>query len=193
MVNIKNLIANYQLNRRKSSVDWELLDFPSVLSRPKQVLVCLPSNLRQLTLVKQFLPHLSDLFKPAEITLLAVPGIKITDIFPSRGFNILTPTADQTTWSGLAKKSYLKVLQSHKFDLVLDLNLERSNFTSSVLLAFPAAVRIGRGNHLGQPFYNLEVKTKYLRDERNIYRSLLETLGLLKNSRGSLSKSQTSS
>ena len=44
------------------------------------------------------------------------------------------------------------------------------------------AVRIGRGNHLGQPYYNLEIKTKYLRDERNIYRSLLETIKLIKES-----------
>ncbi len=47
--------------------------------------------------------------------------------------------------------------------------------------SFPRAVRIGRGNHLGIPYYNLEIKTKYLRDERNIYRSLLETLSALMN------------
>ncbi|MEW5995070.1 MAG: hypothetical protein AB1744_11845, partial [Candidatus Zixiibacteriota bacterium] len=147
-----------------------------------------PGNLRQLTLVKQFLPSLTELFKTADITLLAVPGVKIADIFPRKGFRILTPTPDQTTWTGLAKRNYLKLLQQQQFDLLLDLNLELSVFTSSVLLAFPNAVRIGRGNHLGQPYYNLEIKTKYLRDERNIYRSLLEMISLLKDGRNTCRK-----
>ncbi len=182
-MSIRNLVATAKLNRRKVNVHSEILDFPGVLTKPKQILVCLPGNLRQLTFVKQFLPTLTELFKPAEITLLSMPGIKIADIFPRKGFHILTPTSDQMTWSGLAKKNYLKLLQENKFDLLLDLNLESSYFTSSILLGFPKAVRIGRGNHLGEPFYNLEIKTKYLRDERNIYRSLLETLSLLKSSR----------
>jgi len=184
-MNVRNFVADFKLNRRKAKVVPATFDFPTVLSRPKQILVCLPGNLRQLTLVKQFLPMLAELFRPAEITLLSMPGIKIADIFPRKGFRILTPTSDQTTWSGLAKTSYLRLLQENKFDLLLDLNLESSHFTSSILLGFPNAVRIGRGNHLGRPFYNLEIKTKYLRDERNIYRSLLETLSLLKNSQSS--------
>jgi hypothetical protein len=182
-MSLKTFVARLKLNQLKSKVDTEVFDFPAVLFRPKRVLVCLPSSLRQLTIVKQFLPALTDLFKPAEITLLPTPGMKITDIFPRKGFNILSPTLDQVSWSGLPKKSYLRTLQSYHFDLLLDLNLEVSLFTSSVLLSFPKALRIGRGNHLGRPFYNLEIKTKYLRDERNIYRSLLETLRLLKNSR----------
>ena len=182
-MSLRDYVAKIKLNSRKAKADSERFDFPAALHKPKQVLVCLPGTLRQLTLVKQFLPTLVELFKPAEITLLSMPGIRIADIFPRKGFRILTPTSDQTTWSGLAKKNYLKLLQESKFDLLLDLNLEASYFTSSVLLGFPKAVRIGRGNHLGQPFYNLEIKTKYLRDERNIYRSLLETLSLFKNSR----------
>ena len=81
--------------------------------------------------------------------------------------------------SGLPKKTYLSVLTDNEYDLILDLNFNRTNFTSMVLLNFPQAIRIGKGNHLGQPFYNLEIKTKYLRDERNMYRSLIETLACL--------------
>jgi len=117
------------------------------------------------------------------VTLLSMPGIKVHDIYPRKGFHILSPSTDQLTWSGLPKKSYLKTLQDEKYDLVIDLNLEQSTFTSGILLSFPKALRVGRGNHLGEPFYNLEIKTKYLRDERNIYRSLFEMLAILKNSR----------
>jgi len=182
-MSVKDFIARIKLERLKNKVETKAFDFPAVLHRPAQVLVCLPGNLRQLTIVKQFLPALSELFRPAEVTLLSMPGVKIADIFPRKGFRILTPTSDQITWSGLAKKSYLKLLQENKFDLLLDLNLGSSYFTSSVLLGFPKSLRIGRGNHLGRPFYNLEIKTKYLRDERNIYRSMLDTLSLLKSSR----------
>jgi hypothetical protein len=179
---LKSIVAGIKIRQNARRMETETLVFPDSLKNPKHILVCLPGGLRELTLVKQFLPTITDLFKPADIALLCVPGLKVNDIFPRKGFQILSPSSDQLTWSGLPKRSYTDLLKDMKFDLVLDLNLEQSNFTSSILLSFPHAVRIGRGNHLGRPFYNLEIKTKYLRDERNIYRSLLETLQLIKES-----------
>ena len=121
------------------------------------------------------------MFKAASVSLITIPGVKVHDIYPRRGFQILTPTTDQLSWSGLPKASYITTLQGYKFDMLLDFNLQFSYFTSTVLLSFPDAIRIGRGNHLGQPFYNVEIKTRYLRDERNIYRSVLDTLEKIVN------------
>lgn len=177
---IRNIIARIQLRQIKNRMPAEQFVFPNVLKSPKHILICLPGGLRELTLVKQLLPTISELFKKADIVLLSMPGVKVNDIFPRKGFQILSPTYEHLTWIGLAKKSYIKMLKELEFDLVLDLNLRHSNFTSSILLNFPKAVRIGRGNHRGKPFYNLEIKTKYLRDERNIYRSLLETISTIK-------------
>ena len=154
--------------------------FPGALKNPKQVLVCLPGGLRELTIVKQFLPTIQELFKPATISLLTSPDIRVADILPRKGFNIITSTTDHAGWTGLPKKSFIESLQKIKFDTVLDLNLDQSVFTSAILLAFPSALRIGRGNHRGIPYYNLEIKTKYLRDERNIYRSMLDMLHYIK-------------
>jgi hypothetical protein len=178
---VKDILASVQIGRMKRRVEGRELSFPEDLLKPKHILVCLPGGLRELTLVKQLLPSITQLFKPADITLLALPGVKVYDIYPRKGFQILTPSLDQVTWSGLPKKSYFSTLDDQKFDAILDLNLKASHFTSSVLLRYPEAIRIGRGNHLGAPFYNLEIKTKYLRDERNIYRSLLATLGTIMN------------
>lgn len=178
---LRNFVGSIQIGMRKKRTQDRVWSFPGDLQKPKHILVCLPEALRELTLVKQLLPTITQLFKPADITLLALPGVKVYDIYPRKGFQILTPASDQVTWSGLPKKAYLAMLADHKFDTVLDLNLKESLYTSSVLLNFPDAIRIGRGNHLGRPFYNLEIKTKYLRDERNIYRSLLTTLGTVMN------------
>ncbi|UCC43308.1 MAG: hypothetical protein JSU65_09175 [Candidatus Zixiibacteriota bacterium] len=178
---LKDIVGNIQLSRARRRMQSGPLTFPTALLNRKHVLVCLPAGLRELTMVKQFLPAIAQLFKPADITLLSMPGIRLNDIYPRKGFQILTPTADQLSWAGLPKSNYLEHLRSHGFDTVLDLNLELSKFTSTVLLNFPDAIRIGRGNHLGEPYYNLEIKTKYLRDEKNIYRSLLETVGLMMN------------
>lgn len=179
-MNFKGAIARVRLSKLRRRMESATFSFPGALQTPKQILVCLPGELRELTLLKQFLPDIRDLFKPGTVTLLSMPGLQIADIFPRKGFNVLTPSGDQMTWSGLAKKSYIEFLRNYKFDVVLDLNLGESLFTSSVLLNYPEALRIGRGNHLGQPFYNVEIKTRYLRDERNIYRSLIETLKNLK-------------
>ncbi len=181
MTGIKNFVANIKVRQIARRMKPEAVRFPEALQTPRHILVCLPGGLRELTLVKQFLPSITDLFKPADIVLLSMPGVRVTDIFPRKGFQILSPTPDQITWSGLPKKSYLDMLKDLKIDLVLDLNFDASNFTSSILLSFPRAVRIGRGNHRGDPYYNLEIKTKYLRDERNIYRSLLDIIGGIKN------------
>jgi len=178
---VKGFLAALQVGHIRKNIERSELSFPGALLRPRHILVCLPAGLRELTLVKQFLPTITHLFKQADISLLAMPGIKVYDIYPRKGFQILTPSADQLTWTGLPKRSYLKHLSEQKFDMILDMNLQQSHFTSTVLLSFPKAVRIGRGNHLGEPFYNLEIKTKCLRDERNIYESLLETLGSMIN------------
>ena len=178
---LRDFVASVQIGMKKKKVKGRQLSFPADLQKPKHVMVCLPEGLRELTLVKQLLPTIAHLFKPADITLLALPGVKVYDMYPRKGFQILTPAMEQVSWSGLPKKSYLAMLAEHQFDTILDLNLKESFFTSTVLLYFPEAVRIGRGNHLGSPFYNLEIKTKYLRDERNIYRSLLVTLGTVMN------------
>jgi hypothetical protein len=174
---IRHYIATFQISRVKRKAELTPFNIPGDLFRVQHLLVLLPAGLRELTLVKQFLPTISQLFKHADITLLAMPGIQVTDIYPRKGFQIITPGVDQLGWSGLPKKAFMSVLQGYNFDMILDMNLEDSHFTSAVLLSFPKSIRIGRGNSLGGPYYNLEIKTKYLRDERNIYRSILETLG----------------
>lgn len=193
MSKFKSIIARWQINKLKRNIEQHQINFPSDLLSPKNVLVCLPATLRELTLVKQFLPNISTLFKPANLALLAVPGVKVADIYPRKGYQILTPSMDQLTWAGMPKKSYLQTLKDYKFDMILDLNLGSSTFTSAVLLNFPKAIRVGRGNHRGIPFYNLEIKTKYLRDERNIYRSLLETLATITNRQPENNRSGVSS
>ena len=180
-MSLRSLVGRIKLNRLKNRMEPQQLVFPSSLTRPKHILVCLPGGLRELTLLKQFLPTIKEMFKATEITLLSQPGVRVNDIYPRKGFHILSPSADQTTWTGLPKKSYIKMLKEYEFDLVLDLNLKPSPFTSAILLSFPSAVRVGRGNQLGRPFYNLEIKTRYLRDERNIYRSMLKTLSIIKS------------
>lgn len=174
---IRHYIATFQISRVKRKAELTPFSIPGDLFRVRHMLVLLPAGLRELTLVKQFLPTISQLFKHADITLLAMPGIQVTDIYPRKGFQIITPAVDQLGWSGLPKKAFMSVLQGYNFDMILDMNLEDSHFTSAVLLSFPKSIRVGRGNSLGGPYYNLEIKTKYLRDERNIYRSILETLG----------------
>lgn len=174
---LRHYLAEIQIRQRRRRVELNSISIPSGLMRVRHMLVLLPPGLRELTLVKEFLPIIATLFKHADITLLAMPGIQVTDIYPRKGFQIITPSVDQLQWAGLPKKGFMQMLEGYTFDMILDMNLEQSHFTSSILLNFPNAIRIGHGNHLGQPYYNLEIKTKYLRDERQIYRSLLETLG----------------
>ncbi len=157
------------------------ITLPCDIQKIKNVLVCLPPGQRELTMVKQLLPDISKVFAEAEIYLMASPGHNIYDIFPRKGYRIMSPTSDHVNWLGLASKKYLQILYENKYDLILDMNLIPNSFMQSILLAFPAAIKIGKGNSLGVPYYNIEIKTKFIRDEKNIYRSILNTIDTLKN------------
>lgn len=178
MNRVKHVMAGMQVRSRSRRMHSEPFLVPGSLRNPRKVLICLPGGLRELTLIKSFLPTIADLFSSADITLLPLPGSVVADIFPRKGFHIENTNVDKLSWTGLPSKEFLKRLDGERFDLVIDLDLEGSYFTAAVLLNFPGAIRVGRGNHLGAPFYNLEIKSKYLRDEKNIYRSLFDTIAL---------------
>ncbi len=178
---LKNLIARLILTFRKKRYKGGQISLPDGFKMIRSVMVCLPPDQKELTMIKQFLPDLSTVFADAEIYLLASPGRNIYDIFPRKGYRIMCPSREQVSWSGLAKKKYVDRLKENNFDLIMDFNLHTNYFMQSLLLSFPDAIKVGKGNWLGPPYYNLEVKTKFIRDERNIYKSIIETIGKLRN------------
>lgn len=181
MASFKKIMARFRLNMAcKKFVSRDIL-IPSNLSNIKSILVCLPPDQRQLTMVKNLLPEVTRIFADAKIYLMASPGSSIYDIFPRKGYYIMTPTGKHLRWCGLPRKEFIKSLEENKYDLILDTNFQINYFCQMILLSFPDAVRVGRANHLGQPYYNLEIKTRYIRDERNIYKSMIETLDRLIN------------
>lgn len=157
------------------------INLPDDINLVTSLLVLLPPGQRELTMIKNLLPEMNKTFPGAKICLLASPGSTIYNIFPRRGFYILTPASNQLSWGGTAKKEYIAKLKEDKFDMLLDMNLETNYFSQGILLAFPDAIRVGPANRLGQPYYNLEIKTRFLRDEKNIYKSMIETVNRLIN------------
>ncbi len=179
MASFRDYMARFKLRLMASKFAPGDITLPSDLNKVESVLVCLPPDQRELTMVKNLLPEVTKIFSKAQIYLLASPGSRIYDIFPRKGYYILTPTAKHLTISGLPKKSYIELLNEHKYNLILDMNLDINYFAQAILLSYPNTIRVGRANHLGQPFFNLEIKTRYLRDEKNIYKSMIETVNRL--------------
>ncbi len=178
---IKNIFARSTLKMMCRKYEAVPISLPDGINKIKNVLVCLPPDQRELTMVKQLLPKVSRVFADAEIYLMASPGYNIYDIFPRKGYRIMTPTSNHVTWLGLASKRYINVLRENKYDLILDFNLMPNYFMQSILLSFPSAIKIGKSNFLGTPYYNIEIKTKFIRDEKNIYKSIINTVERLKN------------
>ncbi|UCD95289.1 MAG: hypothetical protein JSU69_04360 [Candidatus Zixiibacteriota bacterium] len=181
MRGIRNLLARLRLKMLCRKYRPSAISLPGGLRGLKNILVCLPPGQRELTMVKQFLPDLSRIFAESEIYLMASPGSSVYDIFPRKGYRIMTPSSDHVDWKGMASRKYLRLLKENEYGLILDFNLSPNHFSQSVLLSFPDAVRIGKGNSLGTPYYNLEIKTRYIRDEKNIYKSMVLTIDKLKN------------
>ncbi|MFQ5606847.1 MAG: hypothetical protein ACE5GA_02785 [Candidatus Zixiibacteriota bacterium] len=178
---LKSVIVSSRLGWLKRQCSSAEFVFPDAISASKNVLICLPQGLRELTLVKPFLPEFVDIFAPAEMYLLATPGSHVANIFPRKGYRILAPGFAQCDWTGLPKASYLETVRQNRIDLIIDLNLGDNPFIASALLTLNECVRIGVGDHLGKPYYNLEIRTAYLRDERNIYRSFIDMIARIRN------------
>ncbi len=170
----KALIARLSLLRASARVKPEPLSLPLTLMG-KKILVLLPPEQKDLTVIKQILPDLIRLFGDNSVHLLAYPDTQVRSIFPSKGLHIISPSKSVMNWYHLPTREYMEKLSSEKFNYVFDTNLEQNRFAARLLLLFPAAVRFGSSG-LGQPYINLEIKTKYLRDRRLIYRSILEVL-----------------
>ncbi len=172
--------AGFRLRMLRRKFQPASFSLPGDMFKIKNVLVCLPPEQRQLTMIKDILPELTRIFRESEIYLMASPGRSVYDIFPRKGYRIMTPSSNHVSWSGLATKNYIDLLKENTYDLILDLNLYPNRFTQSILLAFPDAIRIGNRNSLGVPHYNIEIKTRFVRDEKKIYRSIIETIDRLK-------------
>jgi hypothetical protein len=178
---IKQILALATVKNMRRKYVPAPISLPYDIQKIKNVLVCLPPDQRELTMIKQLLPEVSKVFANAEIYLLASPGKNVYDIFPRKGYRIMFPTSNHINWMGLPSKRYIDALKENKYDIILDLNLSTNLFAQMILLSFPSAIKIGKGNFLGSPYYNIEIKTKYIRDEKNIYKSMLETVNALKN------------
>lgn len=181
MKGFRNLLARLKLQLLCKRYKPFAISLPGDIVKTRNILVCLPSSQRELTMIKQLLPDLSRVFAGSEIYIMASPRSTVYGIFPRKGFRIMTPSSSHVSWAGLANKKYIRLLQEHKYDVILDLNLHPNYFVQSVLLAFPQAIRIGKVDGPGVPYYNLEIKTRFIRDERNIYKSIIDTIDKLKN------------
>ncbi len=177
MAGLKSIVASFRLRHLVRRHSGTVINLPLDLLSTRNIMVCLPADQKELTMIKQFLPEISRIFADCEIYLLAAPGSQVYGIFPRKGYRIMTPSTDHLSWSGLAKKNYISALKKNKYDLILDLNLNPNQFVQSVLLSFPEAVRIGGCSSLGHPYYNFEIRSKFLRDEKNIYKSIIEMIG----------------
>lgn len=175
---IRSMAAKLSLSRASSRTKSRQLSLPLKL-KGKKLLVLLPAIQRDLTVVKQILPEITSLFGDRDVHLLACPGSDIRTIFPSKGFRIISPTKSNLNWCHLPSEEFLGRVKEYKFDFVFDTNLEENRFAARILLDCPNAIRFGCRGHLGLPYINLEVKTKYLRDRRLIYRSILEVISAL--------------
>jgi hypothetical protein len=156
---IKSIISKAMLARTASRTKSAPLSLPLEFSG-KSLLVLLPDEQRELTVVKQILPDITAIFGTENVYLLSSLGMQIESIFPSKGFRYISTGRSAIKWTGLPSRPFLDKLRKYR-------------------LEFPRAVRFGNGGYLGTPYLNLEIKTKFLRDRRQIYRSILEVLARL--------------
>lgn len=159
----------------------QVISFSEVLNNAKRVLIFLPTKVESFPIALNHLNSFNSFFSGSQkFLLLPFDGEGFSsNLFK---FEIISLKKSYLNWFSLPNKRFVKKLRALKFDITLDMDLERSFFNAYLSFLSGSRLRIGVKGGWGLPFYNLEISLskdgKYL-DE--LYDSFVNTLKRLKS------------
>ncbi len=123
----------------------EIFDFASVLRKVRHVLIVIPEHLDMDYVMPRCIQPLYQIF--GENIMVST--------FEKKNFR-----AQDSNWLGLPKKEYLKIFESEKIDLVLDLNEKEDAFCSYVCALLNAPIKINLAPGKFEHIYNLHIRSQ---------------------------------
>lgn len=127
------------------------------LKESRKILICMPANMNSLTITKDLLSTLAEIFKGKAISVF-LPILKTEGYLPSpAGYNVIYPHKEDLKIFSIPKKSLIQRLSEHQFDISLDLDLEDSFFNSYLCLKCKIPLRLGARGKRSFPFYNVQL------------------------------------
>ncbi len=167
----KFLIFLYSLNKNQ----FDFINPKNILKNSSNVLVLLPEQKElkdEIEFVIQVLQKIFDQISfLAEISILQILQPQLSD-------NFITYSNKEKNFFDLPKKDFIKFLQSKNFDLIIDLNLDDSNFHYWITKNLQAKFKLGLYRKNSTLFNNLVMKINHIKNVRTVYENFLFLLKL---------------
>lgn len=167
----KFLIYLYSLKKSH----FEFINPQNILTNSNNVLVLLPEQKELKEEINFVVKVLKQIFK--QITFLSEASL-IQLLRPEFIDNFIPYSKKEKNFLDLPKKEFIKSLQSKNFDLIIDLNLDDSNFHYWITKSLNAKFKLGLYRKNSTLFNNLVMKVKHIDKVKTVYENFLFLLKL---------------
>jgi len=165
-----NLAESIALKKQSKSLNFGN-NFGHFISSAKDILVILPEKIDDINAALKVVKFLNSEKKKIYLYF----NIDVTNyIHGDLKFTSITYKPSDKTRIGLPSKEILSKIEIIFFDLVIDLNIEDSVFSSMICNAPKSKFRIGFSKRNADTFYNFQVPNE-INSEKS-YRNLLNSL-----------------
>ncbi len=147
----------------------------NILKNSKNVLVLLPEQNELKDEINFVVEVLQQIFK--QITFVAEASL-IQLLKPEILDNFISYSKKEKNLFDLPKKEFIKSLQSKNFDLIIDLNLDDSNFHYWITKSLDAEFKLGLYRKNSTLFNNLVMRVKNIDKVKTVYENFLFLLKL---------------
>jgi hypothetical protein len=153
------------------------MNFTDVLTRSRRALVILPESVLDGESLSTLFRYLLRKFSPECMEIL-IRNDHLFSLASTPPLKTLTYSdEDINTWL-VPRKKLLQRIESHSYDVALDLNIGLSLPSAFLCKASKAPLRVSFAKRKGDQFYNFQVRTKENNSASRTYRNLIKCLDM---------------
>ena len=165
----------------KLSAKWEkppqVIDFVSILTSAKSVLIIMPDNLEEFGTANNFISDIKSEFVNAKFFFLSRKNYQtLLDLDKTDG--TIFVTADDINYFGLPKKKLRQKIMAAACDVIIDLNLGFHLLSTLLCYLSKAPMRICFDETNREPFYNFSYRANSERNVEEKYQGLIKYMGI---------------
>ena len=154
-----------------------IMNFTDVLTRSRRALVIVPETSVDSEAVSTFLRYLLRKFSSDGIMVM-IRDDQLFAIASAPPLKTLTYSEQDINKWFVPRRELLRRMESNKFDVAVDLNIDLSLTGAFLCKASNAPLRVSFVKKDGDQFYNFQVKTKGNNGSKYSYRGLLKCLDM---------------
>jgi len=149
----------------------------SFLRNAKYILITLPVGYEEANAASDALQKIRDQMGNAHLTLIHT-GTRATSLAGSTRCDVVRLDPEDINRFSLPRRSLLKRIGTHPYDVAIDLNLDFVLHTAYICRATSADVRVGFVRDASETFFNVQIRAAKRATPKATYDKLADTLAM---------------